>query len=391
MAASIACMITAMSRSQRRWFQVHCDKVLVALWCVRNLAGCQALEAPEPVGAEPVPGFVVSTPVPVRALLDVEVVTFGVDGITSAFAVGTDGTILHFDGRTWLPEPSDVTVDLEGISGFVDDDGFEHVLACGANGTVLRRTGAGGGWELLPSGVSEHLFGVWVRSALDAFVVGDHGRVLRWDGSLLVSLVDEVLIETGATDADGAPIAFPISEPLKSVMGRAEDEVFAVGPRGTVYRYNGIRFLSEDSQTNRPLAAISTEGGVWAAATDGVLLRRRDGAWNDTEFVVPVPAFMQGVWARNDDDVYAVGLTSELFHLVGGAWTITPVGEAVELRAIDGAQLPLPPDTPEGAEVEPSREILAVGAGGRIVRGPQVLPRAGELVLSTQGAEESPR
>jgi len=362
-------------------------RVVPALMVVGLSASCEELIAPEPVPEPPVPGFVVSTPVETRTLLDVEVMTADVDGITSAFAVGTDGVILHYDGTAWLPETSGVTVDLESVSGFVDDDGFEHTLVCGADGTLLRRTGAGGDWEGIPTGVTDHLFGVWVRNGEDAFVVGDNGRVLRWDGTTAVALVDEVLIDTGALDADGVAIAFPISEPLKSVMGRGGEEVFAVGPRGTVYRFDGTRFLREDAQTNRPLAAVFTEAGVWAAATDGVLLRRRDGAWNDTDFVVPVPAFMQGVWARNDGDVFAVGLTSEVFHRVGDVWTTTPVGEQVEMRAIDGAELPLPADTPEGAEIEPSREILAVGAGGRIVRGPLALPEAGELVLFTQGAE----
>ena len=380
-----------MSGSLLQWVLVRCDKRVVPIAMLGGLSvGCEQLIEPSPEPDPPAPGFVVSTPLPTRSLFDVEVMTADVDGITSAFAVGTDGVILHYDGASWQRETSGVTVDLESVSGFVDDDGFEHTLVCGADGTLLRRTGAGGAWELVPTGVSDHLFGVWVRNAEDAFVVGDNGRVVRWDGTVAVALVDEVLIDTGAVDADGVAIEFPISEPLKSVMGRGSDEVFAVGPRGTVYRFDGTRFLREDAQTNRPLAAVFTEAGVWAAATDGVLLRRRDGTWNDTEYVAPVPAFMQGVWARNDGDVFAVGLTSEVFHREGDVWTITPVGEQVELRAIDGAELPLPEDTPEGAEIEPSREILAVGAGGRIVRGPLALPGAGELVLSTLPAEESP-
>lgn len=345
---------------------------------------------PPPVEAEPpAPGFVISIPVEVRTLHDVAVIAADHTGITSAFAVGTDGTILHFDGTAWAREASGVDVDLESVSGVIDDDGFEHVLAVGVAGTVVRRRGAGGEWELVPSGVDDHLFGVWVRRDDDAFAVGDNGRVLRWDGEVITPLVDEVLIDSGAVDADGEPIVFPIADPLKAVMGR-NDEVFAVGPRGSVYRFDGTRFLREDTATNRPLVDVFTRAGVWAAATDGVLLRRRDVSWRDDEFIAPIPVFLQGIWARGDGDVFAVGLSPEVFHLENGSWTITSVGTGVSLRAIDGVELPPDPeaDPPaEGEEPAPTvRQILAVGAGGRIVRGPLVTPLSGEVALTTVAA-----
>jgi uncharacterized cupin superfamily protein len=355
-----------------------------------GLGGCEVLE-PEPEPApEPVPGFVVSVPVPTRSLQDVVVVTANDVGITSAFAVGTDGTILHFDGASWSREDVEggLDEDLEGVSGVIDDDGFEHVMAVGAGGVVVRRTGASGVWERLDSPVTDYLFGVWVRRSDDAFIVGDRGRVMRWDGEVLAPLVDEVLIDSGAVDNDGVPIAFPISEPLKAVQGRGGDEVYVVGPRGAVYRFDGTAFLRELSGTNRPLADVFTGAGVWAATTDGVLLRRRGDGWRDDEFITPVPAFLQSVWARNDGDVFAVGLTAEVFHLVDGVWSVTTVGESVELRAIDGRELPPPEDADPEEEREILREVLAVGAGGRIVRGPLAVPRGDELVLSTVLAED---
>jgi hypothetical protein len=374
------------SRFPRAWRRVG-----LALAVAVMTMACDDLLAPPVEDPPPAPGFVVSTPAEVRTLHDVAVIVADHTGITSAFAVGTDGTILHFDGAAWAREASGVTVDLESVSGVVDEDGFEHVFAVGAAGTVVRRTGASGDWEVIPTGVTEHLFGVWVRRDDDAFVVGDNGRVLRWDGEVLTALVDEVLIDTGAVDEAGDPIAFPIADPLKSVMGR-NDEVFAVGPRGSVYRFDGTRFLREDTATNRPLVDVFTRAGVWAAATDGVLLRRRDGSWRDDEFVAPAPVFLQGIWARGDGDVFAVGLSPDVFHLENGAWTITSAGAGVALRAIDGAELPPDPDAAppaEGEEPPPVvRQVLAVGAGGRVIRGPLVTPLPGEVALTTVAAED---
>jgi photosystem II stability/assembly factor-like uncharacterized protein len=366
-------------------------RVAVTVACAVVTASCDELFVPPVEDVPPSPGFVISTPAEVRTLHDVAVIAADHTGITSAFAVGTDGTILHFDGRRWDREESGVDVDLESVSGVLDGDGVEQVFAVGAEGTALHRRRDGGVWEAVSTGVVDHLFGVWVRSADDAFAVGDNGRILRWDGEVMLPLVDEVLIETGAVDENDAPIAFPIADPLKSVMGR-DSEVFAVGPRGSVYRFDGTRFRREDTATNRPLVDVFTRAGVWAAATDGVLLRRRDGVWRDDEFIVPIPVFLQGIWSRGDGDVFAVGLSPEVFHLENGAWTITSAGVGVALRAIDGVELPSDPDAePPAAGEEPPpvvRQILAVGAGGRVVRGPLVVPDVGEVALVTVAAED---
>ena len=364
-------------------------RVGLTVVCAVVAGACEEFFAPPVEDAPPSPGFVISTPAEVRTLHDVAVIVADHTGITSAFAVGTDGTILHFDGTRWAREASGVDVDLESVSGVIDGDGVEEVFAVGAEGTALRRRG--GDWEAVNTGVVDHLFGVWVRSADDAFAVGDNGRVLRWNGEVMVPLVDEVMIETGAVDDDGAPIAFPIAEPLKSIMGR-DSEVFAVGPRGSVYRFDGTRFRREDTATNRPLVDVFTRAGVWAAATDGVLLRRRDGVWRDDEFIAPIPVFLQGVWSRGDGDVFAVGLSPEVFHLENGVWTITSAGAGVALRAIDGIELPPDPDADPpaaGDEAPPvARQILAVGAGGRVIRGPLVVPDVGEVALVTVAAED---
>ncbi len=362
------------------------------------LAGCCALvfsactpdpsDVPEQEAPPPVPGFVVSIPVVVRALVDVTVVDADAKGITAAWAVGSNGTVLGYDGRQWRAETSGVTVDLEGVSGIIDPDGDPYVVAVGADGTMIERVGSGE-WRAVPTNVTQRLFGVWVRARDDVFAVGDRGRVLRFDGETAAALVDEVLIDTGALDENDVPIAFPISDPLKSVMGR-DNEVFAVGPRGSVYRLglDGGRFAREESLTSRPLSAVFTRAGVWAATTDGVLLRRREGVWNDTQYNTPVPAFLQGVWARNDNDVFAVGLTPEIFHFIDGVWSSTAVGERVELRAVDGIELPLASsDAPDAVR---KREVFAVGAGGRIVRGPLALPRADETSLTTTLTTEQP-
>jgi hypothetical protein len=71
---------------------------------------------------------------------------------TEAFAVGDNGTLLHWDGTAW----SSMTV-------------------------------AGDPWEGLP------LLGVWGSSATNVFVVGQGGLLLRYDGTAWTSEYLEVL------------------------------------------------------------------------------------------------------------------------------------------------------------------------------------------------------
>jgi hypothetical protein len=350
-----------------------------------GLVACEPPPAVTPPPVPPTPGFVVARPDPtIRSLNDVVVLGAAETGVARAVAVGTDGAVLAFDGATWTRETSGTAADLESVSGFVDGTGIETVLAVGASGTVLARSSTDGVWRALPSPVTAHLFGVWLASGTDAFIVGDDGTVLRWDGTTLVQLVDEVLIDSGA--ADGS--RFPIADPLKSVMGRAVDDVYAVGPRGGVWRFDGTAFRREDTETNRPLVDVFTRAGVWVAATDGVLLRRRDDGWRDDEFVVPAPVFVQGIWARGDGDVFVVGLADQLFHLENGVWTIVELENGTELRAVDGTELPRAAEAPP--ESPTLREVVAVGGGGRIVRGPLVLPLPGEQPLTTRPAVEVP-
>src|SRR5439155_24543276 len=55
-------------------------------------------------------------------------------GPSDVFTVGKGGVILHWDGISWVTEPSGSTADLRAVWG----DGGE-VFAVGAGGTILHR------------------------------------------------------------------------------------------------------------------------------------------------------------------------------------------------------------------------------------------------------------
>lgn len=371
-------------------------------------AACEIL-APAPVPEPPSPGWYLSTPVAgIRSLNDV-IIFRPQDPLVLAYvgyAVGTDGTILKLTRdeagvTTWTREESGTSADLESIDGFVDAQG-EHIFVVGFDGTVLARDGAG--WRPIASGTTDVLFDVTFRNLTDAFIVGDAGTILRWDGVALTQHVQQALQRAvggvcpvagcgaNASCIDGLCNSFfPLSEPLKGVGDIGA--MIVVGALGAVYRYdpNGERdgtsnrWIREDSGTQRSLAGIFTEAGVWVPTVDGVLMRRNgDDDWDDESFRTPAPVFLQDVWV-DGADVVAVGLSEDIYHFDGdGQWQLSRLAEAAELRGVDGVAL----DPPEGSDQPPAKEIYVVGGGGRVARGPLVLPGAGELLLETRLSDD---
>jgi hypothetical protein len=59
-------------------------------------------------------------------------------------AVGAEGTILHWDGRTWTPQAGGTEADLVGVWGA----GPTEAYAAAEDGTILRWDGVR--WTLLP-------------------------------------------------------------------------------------------------------------------------------------------------------------------------------------------------------------------------------------------------
>lgn len=89
------------------------------------------------------------------------------------FAVGTEGTILHFDGARWEPMTSGSESHLAAVWGTSSTD----VYAVGEAGTVLHYDGTA--WSQMTAPTLAELRGVWGSSLGEVTVVGLYGAVLR--------------------------------------------------------------------------------------------------------------------------------------------------------------------------------------------------------------------
>lgn len=91
------------------------------------------------------------------------------------FAVGFNGTILHYDGSNWS-EMGMTSLDAYYLHGIWGSNNYD-VYAMGSSGTILHYDGSY--WSKIVSGTWSRLNGIWGSSGGDVFAVGDDGTILR--------------------------------------------------------------------------------------------------------------------------------------------------------------------------------------------------------------------
>jgi hypothetical protein len=191
----------------------------------------------------------------------------------------------------------------------------------------------------------------------------------------------------------------PQGNTLRRVAGREAGDVWAVGDRGTIVRWNGSYWTSP----RRPFDT-SPLNGVWvealpntsliAVGDQGVARPFSDDTWACAQSVGPVT--LRDAWGSGFKDVWAVGDQGALLHWDGSSWTrhASPAGPTIGLNAVAGrsskdawaageqgtllrydgtswsrVQLPIT-DTLYGLWLDPGGELWAVGDNGVSLRLP---------------------
>lgn len=107
---------------------------------------------------------------PTRALL---YAAWG-DRASNVYAVGSGGTLLHFDGSSWQSLATDTKQSLLDIWG----SGPQDIYVVGSGGLVLHFDGKT--WARVETGTRANLYGVHGRGPGDVFAVGEGGVVLHY-------------------------------------------------------------------------------------------------------------------------------------------------------------------------------------------------------------------
>jgi hypothetical protein len=167
------------------------------------------------------------------------------------FAAG-DGGLFVYDGDDWgkLAIETDTQVHIYDMYGTSEND----VFGVGSDGTVIHFDGAT--WQVMDSGAEKTLVGVWASAPDDVYAVGYDGTVLHYDGDTWSNLVvvDDVdylgvagfeqghIVAPTREDfvifSDGVSWRPEPANDIKAIHGTAPDNLYGVGPHGLSH-YDG--------------------------------------------------------------------------------------------------------------------------------------------------------
>lgn len=167
-----------------------------------------------------------------------------------------------------------------------------------------------------PSTVPD-LRAVWGSSATDVWIVGDRGTVLRWDGTSLRTLTT------------------PVQVGMRAVHGLTNGNRTLVGGEGgQVWEYlqNANSWSQVPTFFQGPVHAVALEGmKQWAAGEGGRCLERMSGSFVDRMCGVSGAVF--GLTLEGPT-VVAVGDGGAIRSWDGNGWSIEPAGTTAAIRAV---------------------------------------------------------
>lgn len=166
----------------RRWIKVFITLFIVLILLSSGLSACISFRF-----AEETPTFRwrTSTPTPDPALSKWQISQpqenklLDIWGITEndVYAVGAEGTIVHYDGQKWQSLYSGTTEPLFGIWGTSAD----NIYAVGNRGTMLHYNGTA--WSTINVNTEDPLFDIWGSGPSDIYVpVFGDDTMLHYDG-----------------------------------------------------------------------------------------------------------------------------------------------------------------------------------------------------------------
>lgn len=279
---------------------------------------------------------------------------FGVPG-GDVWAVGNAGTILRFRDGAWAPVTSGVQSNLLAIFGLAADD----LWASGADTVLLHWNGSA--WSSASAQgtpVSRaSLTGIWGAKANDLWTVGSGGAALHYDGSAwtwasaigtlnLQGVSGSSGSDIWAVSAEGSLVRYngtswqvqmpPFGVPLYDVAMTSSGKGFIVGASGFTLRWEINKWNQVLSNVNQDLRGVWADdaGEAWTVGNSGALLRLPDGGtWQNQQ--TGLRNELRDAWAASADDVWVVGASGSLLHTTSGTWT--PVaGTSLDCDAVTG-------------------------------------------------------
>ena len=284
---------------------------------------------------------------------------------SDVWAVGSGGTIIHYDGSEWKATPTGVQNTLHAIWGSGPDD----IWVVSSTGVVLHGTGYANGtatWTNVPTPVTAAaqaiIRTVWGSSPDDVRIGGGaftgmiNGRNRRGDQFVKTTLADGGV---GWRPLEGNPL-------VTSIWGSSGDDVWmaadnsATGAATTHER--GLTFHGRpvdagvdasagdrlvwtpvDAQSLHRLEALwgTSASDVWAVGAKGTIRRFTAGADRWEKIASPTEQTLRAVWGSGPNDIWIVGDGGTILHFDGAKVEASsaqlPLGPKPNLRGVWGS------------------------------------------------------
>lgn len=199
---------------------------------------------------------------------------------------GTTWTILSSATSPAIPADSSSVQNLNAIDMYDSNgDGLANFgFAVGNSGTILQYNGTS--WVAVASGTSNNINDVVIVSTTEAWAVTSTGGILKWNGSTWSS------------------VASPTSASLTSIdmldtSGSGSAGIgFAVATNGTIIYYNGTTWTTQTSPTTNSLndVVVISSTSAWIIGNSGTLLQWNGTSWSTTTSPITVNLNGLGVY-----------------------------------------------------------------------------------------------
>ena len=249
---------------------------------------------------------------------------------TDALAVGgqcNGGLVLHYDGTGWGTPPAVCPpfriASFSSVWGTSAADVFAvgwSTLPPSSSSTVIHYDGQQWlGTYSRGCSFCGRLWAVWSTSAANAYVVGDSGWILHYDG------------------ASWQPQVSGTTQTLAAIWGSSASDIFAVGAGGTIQHYDGIAWQSHNSPTTKSLRSVqgASPTDVFAVGENGTILHYDGATW--TPQSSGTTHTLYGIWVGSHSQGFAVGASSTILHYDGMSWTAQASGAPMLLLGVWGS------------------------------------------------------
>lgn len=282
-------------------------------------------------------------------------------GKTDVWMVGTQGTILHWDGASFTPAPSGTKDVLFAVRG----TGPTDVWAVGSRANVFHFAGGAAKWEEAPEVAPMYapytqpanenlLHAIWARPGGEVWVAGEPYPVVP-EGAKTPTNMNLWRRAGSGGDAAWTPSVVASAFTVRGLWASGPGDVWAVGgTAGTsTTRYGRTLhttgnagdaapvWTEVDSQSAKDLNAVWGAGpnDVWAVGNGGTI-RHWTGATPKRWQIVDAPTAhdLNAVWGTGPNDVWVVGDHGTVLHFDGTRWTqpvaAFPAGLEPHLRGV---------------------------------------------------------